>query len=63
MMRESFQNFRPPVEQADVDRDISYILAMIDEAEYADAYAVGKQLTTEEAIALAMEAGSGQVAV
>jgi hypothetical protein len=59
MMRESFQNFRPPVEQADVDQDISYILEMIDEAEYADAYAVGKQLTTEEAIALAMEAGRG----
>jgi hypothetical protein len=36
---------------------------MIDEAEYADAYAVGKQLTTEEAIALAVEVGNGQVAV
>jgi predicted ATPase len=63
MMRESFQNFRPPVEQADVDRDICYILEMIDEAEYADAYAVGKQLTTEDAIALAVEVGNGQVAV
>jgi tetratricopeptide (TPR) repeat protein len=61
--RESFQNFRPPVEQADVDLDISFILEMIDEEEYAAAYSEGKEMTMEQAIALATEVGGGETAV
>jgi tetratricopeptide (TPR) repeat protein len=53
--RQAIQSPRPPIEQADVDRDIAVILEMIDEEAYAAAYAEGKSMTIEQAIAHATE--------
>jgi len=53
--REAMQNPRPPIEQADVERDMAAIREMIDEEAYAAAYAEGKAMTMEKAIACALE--------
>jgi predicted ATPase/class 3 adenylate cyclase/Tfp pilus assembly protein PilF len=53
--RKTMQNPRPPIEQADVERDMAAIREMIDEEAYAAAYAEGKTMTMEKAIACALE--------
>jgi non-specific serine/threonine protein kinase len=53
--RESIEDPRPPVEQADVDRDLAAIRARLDEAAFAAAWAAGQALTPEQAIAEASE--------
>ena len=46
---------RPPVEQADVDRDLVTIYAQLDEASFAAAQAAGRAMTMDEAITYALE--------
>jgi hypothetical protein len=46
---------RPPVEQADVDRDLATIRAQLDEATFAAAQATGRAMTMDEAIAYALK--------
>jgi tetratricopeptide (TPR) repeat protein len=53
--REAMQNPRPPIEQADVARDMAAIREMIDAEAYAAASAEGKSMTMDEAIAYALE--------
>ncbi len=53
-MRETLDDRRPPVEQASVDRDLATIRTQLDEAAFSAAYAAGKTLTLEEAVAEAL---------
>jgi len=53
--REEIGDRRPPIEQASVDRDLAVIRAKLTEAEFADFSAKGSTITTEQAIALALE--------
>jgi len=53
--REELGNKRPPVEQADVNRDITAWLEKIGEGAYSAAYEEGRKMTTDEAIAYALE--------
>lgn len=54
-MRQTIGNRRPPVEQADVDRDFAIIRAQLDEAVITAAQAEGRAMTLEQAIAYALE--------
>jgi non-specific serine/threonine protein kinase len=54
-MREAVGDRRPPVEQADVDRDFVVIRSQLDEAAIAAACAEGRAMTMEQAIACALE--------
>ena len=54
-MREAMHNSRPPVEQADVDRDLATIHTQIDAAAFEKAQAEGRSMTLDEAIAYALE--------
>ena len=49
--REVIDALRPPVEQAEVDRDLATIRAQLDEAAIAAARAEGRAMTLEQAIA------------
>jgi predicted ATPase len=53
--REIVDSRRPPVEQADVDRDLAAIHAHLDEAAFAAARAAGRAMSMEQAIAYALE--------
>lgn len=53
--REASDNTRPPVEQADVDRDLATIHAQLDEPALAMAQAKGRAMTLEQAVAYALE--------
>jgi hypothetical protein len=52
--REAIRDTRPAIEQIDVDRDITIILAHLDEARIAVVRATGQALTLEQAIAEAL---------
>ena len=54
-MREKLGDPRPPVEQASIERDLAIIHAKLTEAELANCSAEGSTITTEQAIALALE--------
>jgi len=54
-MRQSIGDLRPPVEQEEVDTDITAIIEQIGKDAFASAYEDGKTLTMDEAIALALE--------
>lgn len=43
--RKELNDYRPPVEQEDVDRDIDIILESLDQETYAAAYAEGVRMT------------------
>jgi predicted ATPase len=58
VIREKLGNSRPPVEEGDVDKDITTCLAKMGEAAFSDAYEEGKKLTLQEAIAFALESVS-----
>jgi tetratricopeptide (TPR) repeat protein len=51
--RDAIENFRPPAEQQDVDRDKAEILELLGEEAFVRAYAAGKEMTVEEAMSLA----------
>jgi tetratricopeptide (TPR) repeat protein len=53
--REAVDNARPPIEQADVDRDMAIIRAQLNEADFAAAQAAGRAMSMEQAIAYALE--------
>jgi tetratricopeptide (TPR) repeat protein len=53
--RKTVGNLRPPVEQADVDKDFTGCLEKLGEIAFSDAYEEGKELSVEEAIAEAVE--------
>jgi tetratricopeptide (TPR) repeat protein len=53
--RAAWQNVRPINEQKAVERDMAAIQEMIDKATFDAAYAEGKAMTVEEAIAYALE--------
>jgi predicted ATPase/class 3 adenylate cyclase len=54
-MREKIGDFRPPVEQASVDKDLAMIHSKVDDAEFTRLSAQGRSMTVEQAIALALE--------
>ena len=54
-MREKIGDHRPPVEQNSVERDLTVIHSQLDDAEFAKLSGVGHAMTTEQAIALALE--------
>jgi tetratricopeptide (TPR) repeat protein len=57
------QDTRPSNEQVDVDRDIATLIERIGEEAFAAAYAAGKGMTMEEAMALAMGVCGEETAV
>ncbi len=54
-IRETIGDFRPVVEQRVVDGDLALIHAQLDAATFAAVYADGRRLTTEQAVAYALE--------
>jgi hypothetical protein len=54
-MREKISDQRPPVEQASVERDLVVIHSKVNEADFAEFSVEGNAMTTEQAIALALE--------
>jgi len=54
-MRERIGDYRPPVEQASVERDLAVIHSKLDDAAFSKAHAEGKGMTIEDAVALALE--------
>ena len=54
-MREKISDQRPPVEQASVEKDLAVIHSKVDDAECTRLSAEGRDLTIEQAIALALE--------
>ena len=55
MMREQIGDHRPPIEQASVEKDLALIHSKIDDTEFAKLSAEGRTMSTEQAIALALE--------
>ncbi|HLO13607.1 MAG TPA: hypothetical protein VK206_02185 [Anaerolineales bacterium] len=53
--REKVGDMRPPLEQADVDRDIAVILVKIGNAAFEEAYKAGQVMILDEIVALALE--------
>jgi hypothetical protein len=53
--REAIGDLRPPVEQADVERDLAVIHAQLDDATFEQAYQTGQAMTMDEAIAYALK--------
>jgi predicted ATPase/DNA-binding XRE family transcriptional regulator len=53
--RKKLGNPRPPIEQSDVDQDITTCLAKLGEAAFSDAYDDGQSMALEEAVAYALE--------
>jgi tetratricopeptide (TPR) repeat protein len=53
--RETVDSQRPPIEQADVDRDLATIRTQLDEAAFAAAQAAGRAMSIDQAIAYALE--------
>lgn len=54
-MRERMGNYRPPVEQRDVDKIVTACLTQMGDSAFSDAYEEGKKMSMEEAIAYALE--------
>jgi hypothetical protein len=54
-MREKLGDSRPPVEQGDVDKDITACLANLGETLFSDEYEERKKMSLEEAISYALE--------
>jgi tetratricopeptide (TPR) repeat protein len=54
-MRETIGDTRPPIEQADVDRDLATIHTQLDDAAFAEAQTSGRAMSMDEALALALQ--------
>ena len=54
-MRKKIGDHRPPVEQADVNRDITVCIANMGEVSFSDAYEKGSNMAIEEVVAYALE--------
>jgi tetratricopeptide (TPR) repeat protein len=53
--REAISDTRPPVEQADVDRDLAIIRAQLDDTAFQAEQEAGRKMTVDEAIAYALK--------
>jgi len=53
--REKISDMRPLLEQADLDRDITAIIAKIGNTAFEETYKMGRVMTLNEAVALALE--------
>jgi tetratricopeptide (TPR) repeat protein len=53
-MRLKLGNPRPPIEQGDVDKDMTACLAKLGEAAFSDAYDNGEKMSFDEAVAYAL---------
>jgi len=53
-VRLELNDHRPPMEQADVDRDITVIVSKIGKATFSEAYDEGQKMTLDEAVAYAL---------
>ena len=53
IVRETVGNFRPPIEQSAVDRDLATIHLQISDTAFADAQARGRAMAVDIAIARA----------
>jgi len=53
--REQIGDFRPPVEQASVEKDLAAIHSKLNDTEYSKLSAEGRAMSTEQAIAYALE--------
>jgi predicted ATPase/class 3 adenylate cyclase len=53
--RDKIGDYRPPLEQASVERDLAVIRAQLTDKEFANVLAVGSKMTMEQAIALTLE--------
>jgi len=58
-LRDTIDAPLPPAERADYERDLATIRSQIDAAAFADAWAAGQAMPPEQAIAEALNAGSG----
>jgi len=54
MMRVNMDNQNPPVEQASIEKDLAVIHSKVDDTQFADLFAKGRALTTEQAIGIAL---------
>jgi predicted ATPase/class 3 adenylate cyclase len=54
-MRDTIGDHRPPVEQTSIERDLAVIHSKLNDEEYSKFYTEGSTMTTEQAIALALE--------
>ncbi|MEO7840163.1 MAG: tetratricopeptide repeat protein, partial [Anaerolineales bacterium] len=54
-MREKIGDYRPPVEQNSVERDLAVIHSKLNDTEYSKLSTEGRAMTTEQAFALALE--------
>ena len=55
MIRELVANARPPVEQADVDRELAMVRSQLDESTFAAAQAEGQSMSLEQAMEYAKQ--------
>jgi hypothetical protein len=55
-MRDQIGDHRPPVEQNSIERDLVVIHSKLSDEDYSKLYVEGSTMTTEQAIALALEA-------
>jgi tetratricopeptide (TPR) repeat protein len=53
--RKKVGDSRPPIEQGSVDKDLEVIKSQLTEKEFAESLEIGRTMTTEQAIALALE--------
>jgi hypothetical protein len=58
-LREWRGEFRAPVEQVSVDRDLAAIRSMLSDDEFYSFSGEGSEMTMDQAIALALEEGDG----
>ncbi|HEU5103349.1 MAG TPA: tetratricopeptide repeat protein, partial [Roseiflexaceae bacterium] len=61
-LREAIDAPLPPVEHADYERDVAAARSQLDEAAFATAWAAGRALTLEQAIAYALEGSDATTA-
>jgi len=54
-MREKIGDHRPPLEQTSIERDLAVVQSRLNEAELEKLSREGEAMTTEQAIALALE--------
>ncbi len=53
-MRNKLGDYRPPIEQASIERDLTVIHSQLDEMAFEKAYKTGRSMTLEQAIELAL---------
>jgi tetratricopeptide (TPR) repeat protein len=54
MMRVNMDNQNPPIEQASIEKDLAVIHSKVNDTQFAELFAKGRALTTEQAVAFAL---------